>query len=93
MEYFLNENIYNSKDAMRLKQVIEDCSMIMLFEAISKKGKRFTKNYIKEIESYSYVRFSYFKKVKKKLKKEFTSEDIMRISSLLGKNYGRYTQK
>lgn len=85
-EFFLNENIYNSKDAMRLKQVIQDSSMIMLFEAISNNKNRFSKDYVKEIESYSYVRFSYLKKVKKKFKKEFTSEDIIRISRIFGIN-------
>lgn len=84
--FFLNEKNYNSKDAMKLKQVIEDSSMIMLFEAIAKNSNRFTKEYIKEIESYSYVRFSYLKKIKNKFKKEFTSEDIIRISRLLGKS-------
>lgn len=84
-ELFLNEKIYNSKDAIRLKQVIEECSIIMLFEAISKNGKSFSKVYIKEIESYSYVRFSYLKKIKSKLKNEFTAEDVVRISRLLGK--------
>ena len=80
--FFLNEKTYNSIDAVKLKQVIEDCSMIMLFEAISKNSKRFTKGYIREIESYSYVRFSYLKKLKDKFKKEFTSEDLIRISKL-----------
>lgn len=84
-ELFLNEKIYNSKDAIRLKQVIEECSIIMLFESISKNGKSFSKVYIKEIESYSYVRFSYLKKIKSKLKNEFTAEDVVRISRLLGK--------
>lgn len=84
-ELFLNEKIYNSKDAIRLKQVIEECSIIMLFEAISKNSKSFSKVYIKEIESYSYVRFSYLKKIKSKLKNEFTAEDVVRISRLLGK--------
>lgn len=84
-ELFLNEKIYNSKDAIRLKQVIEECSIIMLFEAISKNSKSFSKVYIKEIESYSYVRFSYLKKIKSKLKNEFTGEDVVRISRLLGK--------
>lgn len=83
-QYFLNENIFQSTEAVRLKQVIKDCSMIMIFEAISNNKKKFSKDYVKEIESYSFVRFSYLKKLKDKFKKEFTSEDIIRISRLLG---------
>lgn len=85
-EFFLNENLFQSEDAVKLKQVIKDCSMIMIFEAISRNKKRFSKDYVKEMESYSYVRFSYLKKIKKKFQKEFTSEDIVRISKLFGIN-------
>ena len=85
-DFFLKEKVYSSKDAMKLKQVIEDSSMIMLFEAISKNKKRFSKEYVKEIESYSLVRFSYLKKLKDKFKKEFTSEDIVRISKMFKKS-------
>lgn len=85
-EFFLNETIFTSSDAIRLKQVIEDCSNIMIFEAISNNKKRFSKDYIKEIESDSYVRFSYLKKIKDKFKKEFTSEDIIRVSKLFNIN-------
>ena len=83
--FFLNETTFKSEDAIKLKQIIIDCSMIMLFEAISNNSKRFTKEYIVEIESYSYTRFSYLKKIKNKFQKEFTSEDIIRISKLLRK--------
>lgn len=83
-EFFLIENTINSKEAIRLKNVIKNCSMIMIFEAISKNKKQFSKKYVKEIESYSYVRFSYLKKLKKKFKDSFTSEEIIKISSIFG---------
>lgn len=83
-DFFTNETTFRSSEAEKLKQVIKDCSLIMIFEAISKNKKRFTREYIKEIESYSYVRFSYLKKIKRKFKDSFTSEDFVRISKIFG---------
>lgn len=84
-EFFREENIFTSQNAKKLKRVIRDCSKIMIFEAISKNKNKFSKKYIREIESYSIVRFSYFKKVKKKFQKSFSSEDIIRICNILSK--------
>ena len=84
--FFENENIFISKEAKRLKRVIRNCSTIMIFEAMSKNKDKFSKGYIKEIESYSIVRFSYFKKIKKKFQKTFSSEDIIRICNMLSKS-------
>lgn len=84
--FFENENIFTSNEAKELKRVIHDCSSIMILEAISKNKDKFSKRYIKEIESYSIVRFSYFKKIKKKFKKTFSSEDIIRICNILSKD-------
>lgn len=84
-EFFNDELVFMSEKARKLKKVIKDCSNIMIFEAISKNKNRFSKKYIKEIESYSMVRFSYFKKIKRKFQKTFSQEDIIRICSILSK--------
>jgi hypothetical protein len=84
--FFNNETTFTSEKAKKLKRVIQDCSHIMIFEAISKNKSRFSKEYIKRIESHSIVRFSYFKKVKKKFQKTFSQEDIIRICNMLSKN-------
>ena len=83
-EFFNRELVFISEEAKKLKKVIQDCSRIMIFEAISKNKKRFTKEYIKSIESYSIVRFSYFKKIKKKFQKTFSQEDVIKICNILG---------
>ena len=84
-DFFQNETTFNSEGAKRLKKVIEDCSKIMIYEAISKNQKRFSREYIKEIEGASLVRLSYLKKVEKKFKNSFSSEDIIRIAKILNK--------
>lgn len=84
-EFFNNGITFTSEKAKKLKRVIQDCSHIMIFEAISKNKDRFSKEYIKIVESYSIVRFSYFKKVKKKFQRSFSSEDIIRICNILSK--------
>lgn len=85
-EIFENEIAFTSENAKKLKRIIQDCSQIMIFEAISKNKNRFSKEYIREIESYSFVRFSYLKKLKKKFQKTFSSEDIIKICNILSKN-------
>ena len=84
-EFFNNGVTFTSEKAKKLKRVIQDCSHIMIFEAISKNKNRFSKEYIKTVESYSIVRFSYFKRVKKKFQRSFSSEDIIRICNILSK--------
>ncbi|MBU5438900.1 hypothetical protein KQI42_12810 [Tissierella sp. MSJ-40] len=84
--FFHNETTFLLEDALKLKKVIHACSIIMIFEAVSKNKKRFSRGYIKEIESHSMVRFSYFKKVKKKFQKTFSSEDIINICTILSKS-------
>ena len=85
-DFFQNDNIFQSPDAIRLKQVIKDSSMIMIFEALAKNKTIFSKDYINKMESYSLTRFSYLSKMENKFKREFTSEDIIRISKLFGIN-------
>ncbi len=84
--FFNNENTFISEKAKKLKNVIQDCSHIMIYEAISKNKSRFSKEYLKEIEEYSIVRFSYFKKIKKKFQKTFSQEDIIRVCNMLSKS-------
>lgn len=84
--FFNNENTFISEKAKKLKNVIQDCSHIMIYEAISKNKSRFSKEYLKEIEECSIVRFSYFKKIKKKFQKTFSQEDIIRICNMLSKS-------
>lgn len=86
-KFFQNDNIFQTPDAIRLKQVIKDSSMIMIFEAISKNKNRFSKDYINKMEHYSLISFSYLNKMENKFKREFTSEDIIRISKLFRKTY------
>lgn len=81
--FFYNDSTFNSDKAKKLNKIIENCSKIMIFEAISKNKKRFSREYISEIEHSSLVRLSYLKKVEKKFKKSFSSEDIIRISKIL----------
>lgn len=82
---FNNETCFNSQRSIKLKQVIKDCSYIMILEAISKNKERFTKEYIRNIEEASIVRFSYLKRVKRKFQKTFTSKDIVKIGKVLSK--------
>lgn len=81
--FFDNETTFISDDANILKKVIRDCSSIMIFEAISKNKNKFGKEYIKDIESYGVVRYSYLKKIKKKFQKTFSSNDMVRICEIL----------
>lgn len=82
-EFFRREIIFTSGKSEKLKKIIQNCSKIMIFEAISKNKKRFTREYIKLVESRSIVRFSYFKKIKKRFQKTFSEEDIIRICNIL----------
>lgn len=83
---FNTESYYNPEKANTLKKVIKDCSYIMILEAISKNKKRFSSEYFRAVESSSIVRFSYLKKVKKKFQQNFSSEDIIKICSILAKS-------
>lgn len=84
-DLFNNETCFNSRRSVKLKQVIKDCSYIMILEAVSKNKKRFTEEYIRNIEDVSIVRFSYLNRIKKKFQKTFTSEDILKIAKILSK--------
>ncbi|WP_051569181.1 hypothetical protein [Alkaliphilus transvaalensis] len=86
---FINEIIYEestlkSTDAMKVKDVIHESCKIMILEAISKNKKYFSRSYIRQLEKYSLLRFSYFKKIKRKLNKSFSEEELNKICSTLG---------
>lgn len=90
--WFIEETLndakaFSSEDSIKLKKVIKESCIIMAFEAISKNRKRFSKGYIKELEKYSMLRFSYYKKLKRRFQKEFSSEDILNICTVLSKRY------
>lgn len=84
-DFFHNENTFTSEKTKKLKKVIQDCSKIMIFEAISKNKKRFSKQYIKDVEDSLVIRFYYLKKIKSKFQENFSSEDIIKICSILSK--------
>lgn len=75
--------IFTSSDALKLKKIIHESCIIMIFEAISKNKKYYSKKYIKKIEEYSMFRFSYFKKLKRSIKKDFSSKDFDNLIYLL----------
>lgn len=90
--WFIKETISNaetfySEDAIKLKKVIQECCIIMIFEAVSKNRKRFSKRYIRELEKYSMLRFSYYKKLKRRFQKEFSSKDLLDICAVLSKRH------
>lgn len=85
-EIFTKESHFNSEKAIKLKKVIQDCSYIMILEAISKNKKRFSREYFKTVEGSSIVRFSYLRKIKKKFQKTFSSDDIIKICTMLTNN-------
>lgn len=72
-----------SKDSLKLKKVIHNSCIIMILEAIANNKKMFTRNYIREIEKISMFRFAYYKKLKKKFQRDYSSNDIQRICNLL----------
>lgn len=78
-------NIFPIGDSAKLKKVIYESCIIMIFEAVSKNKKMFSRKYIRQLEEHSMFRFSYYKKVKRKFKKSFSSEDVKKLSVLLGK--------
>ncbi len=82
-----NAEVFLSEDSTKLKKIIQKYCIIMIFEAISKNRKGFSKKYIKELEKYSMLRFSYYKKLKRRFQKEFSSEDIIDICTILSKKY------
>jgi hypothetical protein len=82
-DFFANEACFKSESAVLLKQVIRDCSYVMLYEAVSKQKHRFSKECYKCLEDQAIVRFSYLKKVKKKYQRTFSEKDIIKVCEVL----------
>ncbi|KAB3531317.1 hypothetical protein F8154_12920 [Alkaliphilus pronyensis] len=78
-------NLFSTQDAKKLRDVIRESCIIMIYEAISKNEKMFSKEYIRKIEEYSPVSFSYFKVLKRRFSKSFTLEDTLNICLALSK--------
>jgi len=79
-------DIFSCDDAIKVKEVIKESCEIMMLEAISKNKKMFSRSYIKQMEKYSMIRFSYYKKLKNKFNKKFSSEDILNICNALSRS-------
>ncbi|MGF7058511.1 hypothetical protein [Brassicibacter mesophilus] len=75
-------NIFSIGDSAKLKKVIYESCIIMIFEAVSKNKKMFSRKYIRQLEEHSMLRFSYYRKVKRKFKKRFSSEGIIKICEI-----------
>ncbi|QUH19210.1 hypothetical protein [Alkaliphilus sp. B6464] len=87
IEEVLNDtDTFSSEESIKVKEVIRDSCKIMILEAISKNKNMFSKEYVKKIEKYSMVRFSYYKKLKNKFQKDFSPDDFSNICIILGKN-------
>ncbi|KAB3531109.1 class 1 isoprenoid biosynthesis enzyme [Alkaliphilus serpentinus] len=80
--FYINEG----KDKEMLKNVIRESCRTMIMEAISTNKRFFSKKYLKDIEEYSMLRLTYFRKLKKKFSKSFSSKDINHICQALGNN-------
>ncbi|WP_432664429.1 hypothetical protein R9X47_28370 [Wukongibacter baidiensis] len=76
---------FDSQDSPKLKKVIHDSCIIMILEAISKNKKMFSRKYIKEIEKISMFRFSYYKKLKMRFQRDYSSKEIQSICKILSK--------
>lgn len=67
-----------------LKSLISENCFFMMIEAVGKNKHLFSRKYIKSIEPYFPVRFSYLKKLRKKLKQNFLNqyEKVMDIDTV-----------
>jgi len=86
-EVLINRMALDSADSLKLRDVIYESCKIMIFEAISKNRKLYSRKYIKKMEKYSMLRFRYYKKIKKKFQRSFSSDDLHKIcNGLVGKS-------
>lgn len=84
MDYVLNEKTYFSKESIKnLRKLISVSCTFLIFEAIAKNKNLYTKKYIKALEAHFMFRFSYVKKLKKKLMKKYSKIDINNILKTL----------
>lgn len=74
MNHILNSNEdFSSSNLKNLKRLITLSCSFLIFEAIGKNIRMYTRKYIREIEPYSMFRFYYMRKFKKRLKKRFSN--------------------
>jgi len=78
-EILNHTNAFSCDESIKIKKVIEESCKVMILEAISKNKKMFSRRYINQMEKYSMIRFSYYRKLKNKFKKNFCAEDILNI--------------
>lgn len=84
MNYILNsDDNFSSPNLKDLKRLITVSCNFLIFEAIGKNSRMYTRKYIKEIEQYSMFRFYYMKRFKKKLGNRFSKIDINNIIKAL----------
>ena len=58
----------NTETMSFMKQVISSCTLIMVMEAVGRNPELISNELYKELESYSKVRLSYYKKFEEKIK-------------------------
>ncbi|WP_161879090.1 hypothetical protein [Alkalibacterium sp. MB6] len=76
MSYIYSVNTPNhsdSADASLLKEVISQCTLVMIMEAVGKQPTIVSASFYKELESYSKVRLSFYKQLNDKIKEQFDS--------------------
>jgi hypothetical protein len=83
MQAVLDISQYNTEDSQNIKDIIEFSCNYLIFGAISKNKKFFSKKFIREIEKYSPFSFLYLCKLDRKLKKQFSPIDINNITTAL----------
>ncbi|WP_027108433.1 class 1 isoprenoid biosynthesis enzyme [Lacticigenium naphthae] len=67
--YFVNsENGLDKQNTILMKQVISQCTLLVVVEAIGKNPDIVTRSMYKELESYSKVRLKFYKELENKMK-------------------------
>lgn len=79
ISYILKVNTPNSSDSQamsHMKEVIRSCTLIMVMDAVGRNSSLVSKKLYKELESYSKVRLSFYKKMESQLMELFKSFDF-----------------
>lgn len=77
--YIFKVNTPNTDDShamVYMKEVIRSCTLIMIMDAVGRNSSIVSKKLYKELESYSKVRLSFYKKMESQLKEFFKTFDI-----------------
>lgn len=84
IEDILNaDNIFKSKGAISLGNIIKKSCIIMILEAVAENKDLYSRQYIKKLEEYSLFRFVYYKRLQKKLREIFNSQQMILLSKAL----------